>query len=224
MSNRGDTMESKGPPPAPEPERPHREAEYEALREEILRRIELQYQLLNLALIIAGTLLTVSLGGGALADDARSNSHRLLLLVCPPVEMFLALAWAAHNVQIAKAGIYIKYTFEVGGAPGWETYWPQHKGLGRWRKRAVRHLFTGGLPAGCVFISMQGLTLLLSYPVVSTGQPWATWYILDVLMPFFTAGCIRASNVRPQIEKAEEAELKDKAEAKIEAGPTRSAG
>lgn len=216
MSEHQDPAKPEGASPSGSPRLPHWEAEYEALREEILRRIELQYQLLNLALIIAGTLLTISLSQGALTDEAGSNSQRLLLLVCPPLEMFLALAWAAHNVQIAKAGIYIKCTFEAGGAArGWESYWPQHRGLSGRRRLAVRWLFTGGLPAAGVFAGTQLLTLLLSYPPAGADWPWRAWYILDLLMPAITVWCILESDIRRLIEKAG---VEDEPRAESEAG------
>lgn len=188
------------------------EAEYAALRDEILKRIELQYQLLNLALIVAGTFLTISLSGGALTGAAGSGGPRLLLLLCTPLEMFLALGWADHNVQIAKAGVYIRTHYDEG----WETSWPQNEGLAGPRKHAVRHLFVGGIPAGGIFVCTQILTLLLAVTTFSDTDAvalrpgwrlvslWPGWYVIEggaILLTFLS---IYVSNIRPQLMKAVE--------------------
>ena len=55
-------------------------AEYKALRDEILKRVEFRYQLLNITLISAGTLL----GAGLNANSAP------VLLVYPILAAFLA--------------------------------------------------------------------------------------------------------------------------------------
>lgn len=176
------------------------EAEYAALRDEILKRIELQYQLLNLALIITATLLTISLGGGVLTDPAGNSGRKLLLLLCPPLEMFLALGWADHNVQIAKAGVFIKNHYHEA----WETTWPQNEGLRGWRELAVKHLFIGGVPAMGVFVCTQILTLILAHITfieTNAATLWHEWYIIDVVAILLTGGCIYASNIRTQLLK-----------------------
>jgi hypothetical protein len=186
-------------------------AEYEALRDEILKRIELQYQLLNLALIVVGTILTISLGGGVLTDAAGSSSQGFLLLLCAPLEMFLALGWAAHNVQIAKAGVYIKANYEEG----WETYWPQNEGLSWPRKPVVQYLFTGGAPAMGVFVGTQILTLFLAYialPETGATVLWCGWYIGDMVVTLLTAVFISTSNIRAQLLKTAKARMGDQAD------------
>jgi hypothetical protein len=58
--------------------------EYSALRSELVKRMELQHQLISLALIAAGTFLSVGL-------EADST---IMILIYPFLAMFLASAWA----------------------------------------------------------------------------------------------------------------------------------
>ena len=74
-------------------------AEYQTLRDDILKRIEYRYQLLNLVLIVAGTFLTVGL---------QFDSSATILLVYPILAMFLAAGWAHNGVVIVKIGRYIR--------------------------------------------------------------------------------------------------------------------
>jgi hypothetical protein len=179
-----------------------KEAEYVALRAEILKRIELQYQLLNLALIFAGTLLTISLRGDASSNGAGGGSQNLLLLVCPPLEMFLALGWAAHNIQIAKAGVYIKTHCKEG----WESFWPGDGGLSGLHGSAVKHLFTGGLPATGVFVGMEVLSLFLAFRpsslIAASAMLQSRWFIGDVVVILLTIGFMWASNIRARMLEA----------------------
>lgn len=194
--NQRDQINAEASQHRPKSRRPLVGEEYVALRDEILKRIELQYQLLNLALIVVSTFITVSLGGNAFANDGGGSSQKLLLL-CTPIEMFLALGWAAHNTQIAKAGAYIKANYDEG----WETYWPQNEGLTRPHETIVRFLFTGGAPAMGVFVCTQALTLMLAYfafPRDDASGVWA-WYVVNMVMILVTAWFIYASNIRAQL-------------------------
>ena len=86
-------------------------AEYSALRDEILKRIEIQHQLIALALIAAGTFLPFGI-----------NTSITVVLLYPVLAMFVAVAWAHSEVRIRQCAAYIKY-IEVGfleSAGGWE--------------------------------------------------------------------------------------------------------
>jgi hypothetical protein len=87
-------------------------AEYAQLRGEILKRSELQHQLVSIALVAFGTLAAVGL------SDSPSA-----LLAYPMLALFLAAAWCYNDIQIAQLGIYIRYRIEdhlLGGELGWE--------------------------------------------------------------------------------------------------------
>jgi hypothetical protein len=94
-------------------------SEYSALRTELLKRIEMQFQLVSLAILIAGTIITFSI-----PKDLNSNLNLTLsLLVYPLFATFLAISWSQHDVRNRQIGIYIKDVIEaklVGDGVGWE--------------------------------------------------------------------------------------------------------
>jgi len=87
-------------------------AEYRELRGEILKRSEIQHQLISIALVALGGLTSVGL------KDSPSA-----LLAYPMLAVFLSAAWSYNDMQIAQLGTYIRYRIEerlVGGGLGWE--------------------------------------------------------------------------------------------------------
>jgi hypothetical protein len=90
--------------------------EYQALRGEILKRTELQYQLTSLALIAFGTLLTIVFG--------KDGSPKATLAY-PLLTVALAAAWSQHDIRIRQLGTYIKDHIEgklLSGGKGWEHF------------------------------------------------------------------------------------------------------
>src|SRR5215475_3476375 len=87
---------------AVDPANPLVAAEYKALRDEILKRVEFRYQLLNLTLISAGTLL----GAGLNTNSAP------VLLVYPIVGAFLAAGWAHNGEAITTMVKYVRDELE----------------------------------------------------------------------------------------------------------------
>ena len=71
-------------------------AEYDALRGEILKRSEIQHQLLSFSLAALGALMAVGL------KDSPSA-----LLAYPILVLFLAVGWVYNDLQIAQIGLYI---------------------------------------------------------------------------------------------------------------------
>lgn len=85
--------------------------EYDALRQEILKRLEMQNNHLNLML----TILTVLFSFGV------SNTNIAFLI--PPILCLLAFIWKGNNLMIIKLSTYIKNKFEGENFDlGWETY------------------------------------------------------------------------------------------------------
>jgi hypothetical protein len=87
-------------------------AEYIALRAEILKRIELQHQLITLSLVATGTFLSVGLQGSP-----------TLILTYPILAMFIGAAWSQSALRISQMGTYIRRRIEEGflsGELGWE--------------------------------------------------------------------------------------------------------
>lgn len=77
------------------------EMEYTALRNEILKRIELRQQVVSITLTLAGIFLTVGLTTESVA------------LIYPPLATFLAFAWAQNDIRIRHLATYIRKQLET---------------------------------------------------------------------------------------------------------------
>lgn len=87
-------------------------AEYAQLKAEILKRSEFQHQLISIALVALGALISVGLKDAPIA-----------VLAYPVLALFLTSAWTYNDSQIAQLGIYIQYRIEdnlIGEGLGWE--------------------------------------------------------------------------------------------------------
>src|SRR5512135_1535776 len=110
-------MNAKPSLPA-DPANPLVAAEYKALRDEILNRIEFRYQLLNLTLISAGTLL---------AAGVHADVSAAVLLVYPILAAFLAAGWVHNGNAIVPLARYIRDELEGDHTGlGWERYLTTH--------------------------------------------------------------------------------------------------
>jgi hypothetical protein len=89
--------------------------EYKSLREETLKCVEFRYQIFNLTLIAAGTLLTVGI-----ADDKT----REVLLVYPIISFFFANAFVYNSMLLVEIGAYIRDEIEDNKVPG--LGWANH--------------------------------------------------------------------------------------------------
>ncbi|MBV6452204.1 MAG: hypothetical protein MHPDNHAH_02959 [Anaerolineales bacterium] len=77
--------------------------EYKALRAEIIKRIEIRYQVINYLLIVSGTFLSVGI---------QPTISPSILLIYPLLAMFLAYSWAHNGLVIRQIGRYIKENIE----------------------------------------------------------------------------------------------------------------
>lgn len=110
-------------------------AEYNALREEILKLTDIQYQIAALALIAPGTLITIGF---------QLKNATMIILIYPIFALFLAACWLNNAHGIYRLGLYIRKRIEpkVGEENiGWETFSRQtpmdHYHLGFWGYRAI---------------------------------------------------------------------------------------
>ena len=113
-------------------------AEYSALRDEIIRRMEWQHQILGLVLAAASAI--VSFGDPS------------LMLTSPILFLLLSTLWINYDTRIAQLGKYIYNRIELGfvGPPGaWEASSeregiPEHWGwLGSLERFSARGLLVG---------------------------------------------------------------------------------
>ena len=106
--------------------------EYETLRGEILKRIEMRQQIVAVTLTIAGVFLGVGLSTESVA------------LIYPPLATFLAFGWAQNDYRIRELARYIRHEIEKN-MPGlnYETYTRHQRktkeGLASWRFVVLSH-------------------------------------------------------------------------------------
>lgn len=87
------------------------ELEYNTLRNELIKRVELRQQLMGLNLTIAAAFLGVAL---------KETNATTIALVYPPISAFLVLAWYHHHTRIIQINNYIKDNIEIKfGYTGW---------------------------------------------------------------------------------------------------------
>jgi hypothetical protein len=76
------------------------ELEYNSLRAEILKRIELRQQIVSMMLTLAGIFLGVGL------------SQDMVALIYPPLAAFLCSAWAQNDFRVRELARYIRQNLE----------------------------------------------------------------------------------------------------------------
>ncbi len=107
------------------------EKEYDSLRAEILKRIELRQQMISITLTLAGVFLAVGI------------TTEMVALIYPPLATFLAFGWAQNDFRIRELAKYIRERLETTMGLGYETYVQQerakNKGLGAWRFVIISH-------------------------------------------------------------------------------------
>jgi len=151
-------------------------AEYKELRAEILKRSEIQHQLISFALAALGALMTVGLRDSPPA-----------LLIYPIVTLGLTIGWAYNDMQIAQLGLYIRHRIESAlvGDLGWE-----HAIATQVQSKEIGHLVK--LATRGVFWSSAVLTLLLY--LSKRTKPWPAtldaWVIEDVVLVLSVAATL----------------------------------
>ncbi len=151
-------------------------AQYTSLREEVLRRIEIQHQLILGTLIAIGTILTVSYQGGTSS----------LLLLYPFLAMFLTMAWSQNDHRNRQITRYLSRNEEIFLSDplfGWE------------HSRSSSRLWIFGsrkvFAARGIFVGSQVLTILLFWltvntPIQSMSTSDTILVITDIIVTFIT--------------------------------------
>lgn len=123
-------------------------AEYTSLRDEIIKRIEIQHQLLSLALIAPGTILAIGL----------QSKNASLLLLYPLLGMFLAAVWLSNSFAIHDLAAYIQS--EIQPREG-RSVWEQVRASADTRHLSLLHFWgTRGLFIGTELVALvAGITL-----------------------------------------------------------------
>lgn len=114
--------------------------EYNSVREETIKRVELSYQIINLNFIAAGALWAV---GTTLAD--------VVLFLYPWLALFLAAQYGANNFVIIELGVYTREAVEKDVYDlVWASYFEDRVRIGKW----LNMISVFGIFAGTSAISL----------------------------------------------------------------------
>jgi hypothetical protein len=98
--------------------------EYKALRDEILKRIEMRQNILSITLALAAAFLSA----GILQRNQSDFIGPSVAFIYPPIAACLALGWAQIDHRIRDIGIYIRDNIEKNTPGlGWEIYLHGHQ-------------------------------------------------------------------------------------------------
>lgn len=133
------------------------ESEYGALREELLKRIELRQTLVSIVVTSAGVLLGFSIKTAELA------------YLFPPLSLFLCLMWAQNDIRALQITDYLHTLENDRTRLGWTTFYKSKQGKGS--------ILTGVpfsvMAPGGIFI----LTALMALGIAISKWPSSNLYI-----------------------------------------------
>jgi hypothetical protein len=164
--------------------------EYESLREEILKRIELRQQFVSITLTLAAVFLGVGLG------------TQMVALIFPPIAAILALAWNQNEFRIRKAANYIRKEIEsrVEGLH-WETYVNEERreqDKKSFRERARYSLVLSNLG---VFLSTQIIAVIIGLLGFIATPVQGVLLGLDALSIVFVIWVVYHDPDKPRIQQ-----------------------
>jgi hypothetical protein len=143
--------------------------EYNALRDEVMDRIQLRSQVMLATLTLAGIVFGVGLSSPAVA------------FVFPVLATFLSAAWLQHDARISEITTYIREQIEprLPGL-GWESSRRQRV------KRSTRilGLRLAALSAGGTFVVMQLVALIIGFSRYANFGPFE--WIFGAISAAFT--------------------------------------
>jgi hypothetical protein len=123
-------------------------AEYQSLRTELIKRLEIQHQIVLFSTAIAVVLITL----GMLLSEIGISA----ILLYPILALFLATVWVHNDVRLFDIRSYIKARLEKKRLAGLE--WENHLFI----KRKGSFLRLTELSAFCIFVLVSILALLIA--------------------------------------------------------------
>ena len=151
-------------------------AEYSALRDEILKRIEFQNNILNWTFVIAGSVVTFAL----------QSNNAMIVLLYPPIAFGLSASWEQNNLRIRQLGVYIRKRIETRASNGgWEQYRIDE---------SVKVTGTAKFARGTFIISQTAMLVLSIILLIPSRPKWVVLlliglplFVIDVIVIFWTA-------------------------------------
>lgn len=142
------------------------ELEYQQLRAEILKRMELRHQMLQMTLTFAGILI----GVGA------QTRNPLLSSIYPPLALCFAMLWAQNDIRARQLGNFIRT--EIENDPGrWENFFRRE--LAR-AGNFGNHPLSIVAPAGAFLISELMAVAFCIFDLSARSWKWWLLLVLDL--------------------------------------------
>lgn len=175
-------------------------AEWNALRAEILKRMEMRHQVLWLALVVAGTLITFG---------AQEKVPVTVLLLYPLLATFLALAWTDIDIRISEIADFIRTRIEGEHSQGrleglrWEHYIRKKK-----REEITRNALARAveISANGILVFTQLLALILAFPKMKYTLDEILLVLCDLAAVFLTIWLVRRRRTLLQAAATQETE------------------
>ena len=146
------------------------EKEYDTLRQEILKRVEMQNTLINLIL----TIVAVFLGLGL--------TNNLISFLIPPIICLMSFIYKTQSLGIIKISNYLIERYEVNDNENWETYNKAKSTTSRY-KRKVFLLSLG--PVG-VFTFLSFISIVIGLFKFKSSNIEIFLLVLDIIIFFVT--------------------------------------
>ncbi len=86
--------------------------EYDALRQEIIKRIDIHFMIFNINLTISGVLLGIGI-----------SNNSLIAMILPPLTLFLVVSMKNNTFSYLKVGEYLRNNYVLeNNVMNWEQY------------------------------------------------------------------------------------------------------
>jgi hypothetical protein len=153
-------------------------AEYSALREDIQKRREIEYQLITLALIASGTIVTIGL-------QSRNAS---IMLVYPILALFLSASFLLQELGIIESSRYIQERIESKVGEDFIGFY-HFFGMG-----STGLLRVANFLARAIFVGTQLLSVLAGISVAKFNIAEIVLLIVAILSIIFTIFLLSAKS------------------------------
>jgi len=151
---------------------------YNNLREEIVKRVELEHQIIYFTLLTFGAVLAVGL----------KSENTTIFLLYPVLIMFLAATWSDNQIRIGEISAYIKERI----APmlgedivGWELAQQKRFYAGF---SGFRHILLTSIGKRALFFGSQAIVIILVFPMVMQKSDSTTsiFFLIAVISTLIT--------------------------------------
>ncbi len=130
----------------------YNDSEYNSLRQEIIKRIEMRQHIVSLLVTSAGVLMGFSLSTPTLA------------FLYPPLSLFLCVMWAQNDIRALQITDYLQTLENSDSKLGWTTFYKRVQGSGS---------FLAGLPFSV--LAPGGMFILTSLMAIGIGcSKWSS--------------------------------------------------